>query len=56
MFFFDSGLIVNETFSSDNFVSEFFSSLSRFRLRFLCLYLLCDILVDNFGIFCVLSL
>ena len=53
---FDSGLFVYETFSSENFVSEFFSSLSRFRLRFLCLYLLFDILDDNFGPFCVLSL
>ena len=54
--YFDSGLFVYETFSSENFLSEFFTSLSRFRLRFLCLQLLCDILVDNFGTFCDLSL
>ena len=52
----DSGWFVYKTFSSENFVSDFFSSLSRFRLRCLCLYLVFDILVDNFGTFCVLSL
>ena len=48
----DSGLFVYETFSSEILSSEFFSSLSRIHLRFLCLYLLCDIFVDNFGTFC----